>query len=188
MKKFLFPFFLLFPFAGISAADHLKVNSGNINLLFCSDKSAHVEFTYDGLKIENKPFKAYAEGRESGYEHTFDKEREVAEEAFKAKWTRKMPKGLRLQDQSYADYTIRIHIQELDLGSNAAALWGLRTADGGALMWGTLTLLDSDGHQLLHVIIEGLRGLGNNGVKIYKEGNRLKKVYEKLAIKLSEKD
>lgn len=187
-KAVLFFFFFIISSANILAADHLNVNSGSIDVIFQSGKTARVEFSYNGLLIENKTLEEYAKGREGGYKHIFKKEITAAEEAFKDKWARKMPQGLKLVDGSNADYTIKINIEELDLGSNAAGFWGMRTADGGALMWGTLRVKDSDGKEILSIEIDGLRGLGNNGFTFYKEGNRLKKVYEKLAIKLSEKD
>jgi len=36
------------------------------------------------------------------------------------------------------------------------------------------------------VRIDEIKGLGNNGFVFYKEGNRVKKVFEKLAIKMAE--
>ncbi|MCI6550860.1 MAG: hypothetical protein MR450_08395 [Prevotella sp.] len=179
---------LLLLSAGMRAADHLKLVDGDFCMLFQKDKSVKVTFSYDDLKIENQSFEHYCKGREKGYAEIFQAEKQAAEKAFKAKWRKVMVKGLTIADQSAADYSLRIQIHELDLGSNAAGIWGIRTADGGALMWGTLTLVDRSGRAVLDVTIDGLRGLGNNGIIFYKEGNRLKKVYEKLAIKLCEKD
>lgn len=187
-KTVLFFFFFIISSANILAADHLNVTSGSIDVIFQSGKTARVEFSYDGLLIENKTFDEYAKGREGGYRHIFKKEIKAAEKAFKDKWAKKIPHGLKLVDDSNADYIIKINIEELDLGSNAAGFWGMRTADGGALMWEALSVKDSAGKEVLGIEIDGLRGLGNNGVIFYKEGNRLKKVYEKLVIKLSEKD
>ncbi|MCI6618994.1 MAG: hypothetical protein MSD82_09080 [Prevotella sp.] len=188
IQRLSFVAILLLLSVGMRAADHLKLVDGDLGLLFQKDKSMKVAFSYNNLKIEKKSFEQYCKGREEGYAEIFEAEKQAAEKAFKAKWDKVMGKGLHINEQSAADYSLRIQIHELDLGSNAAGIWGIRTADGGALMWGTLTLTDRTGRTVLTVTVDGLRGLGNNGVTFYKEGNRLKKVYEKLAIKLSEKD
>ena len=83
--------------------------------------------------------------------------------------------------------TMNLFITEMDLGSSAAGIWGLRTIDGGASMSGYLELLDNKSNEVLYIVrINDIKGLGNNGFIFYKEGNRLKKVFEKLAIKMAE--
>ena len=83
--------------------------------------------------------------------------------------------------------TMNLFITEMDLGSSAAAIWGMRTIDGGASMSGYLELLDNKSNEVISIIkINEIKGLGNNGIIFYKEGNRLKKLFEKLAIKMAE--
>ena len=54
-------------------------------------------------------------------------------------------------------------------------------------MSGYLELVDNNTNDVLSIVrIDGIRGLGNNGLAHYGEGTRIKKVFEKLAVKMAE--
>ena len=166
-------------------SEHLTLVYGSLDCFTNERNSFQVHFESPDLKIEGQPFEQYAMGREAGWRDVFNKEKKDALEAFVSKWNKKM-KGVRAQKNN-ANLTMNLFITEMDLGSSAAGIWGLRTIDGGASMSGYLELLDNKSNEVLSIVrINDIKGLGNNGFIFYKEGNRLKKVFEKLAIKMAE--
>ncbi len=166
-------------------SEHLTLVYGTLDCFSNNRNSFQVHLEFPNLKIEGEYYEQYAMGRENGWRDVFNKEIEEAVEAFISKWNKKM-KGIRAKKDN-ADMTMNLFITEMDLGSSAAAIWGMRTIDGGASMSGYLELIDNKSKEVLSILrINDIKGLGNNGVYFYKEGNRLKKVFEKLAIKMAE--
>lgn len=166
-------------------SEHLTLVYGNLECFSNVNNSFLLNMDFPNLKIEGEAFEQYAKSRESGWVNEFNQEIEVAKDAFISKWNKKM-KGIRAKNNN-ADLTMNLFIQDMDLGSNAAAIWGLRTIDGGASISGYLELVDNNSNKVLSIVrINDIKGLGNNGFTFYKEGNRLKKVFEKLATKMAE--
>jgi len=164
---------------------HLTLVYGDLNHFTIKRKSFSVNLELPLLKIEGEPIERYAMSRESGWLNVFKKEIDVALEAFIEKWNSNM-RGI-LAKKNNTDMTMNLFITEMDLGSNAAGFWGMQTIDGGATMSGYLELVDNKSNEVLSIVrINGIRGLGNNGFTYYKEGNRVKKVFEKLAIKMAD--
>ncbi|MBR5688378.1 MAG: hypothetical protein IKX36_10545 [Prevotella sp.] len=166
-------------------SEHLTLVYGTLDCFLNEKNSFRVNLEFPALRIEGGSFEQYIKGRESGWRDEFNQETEAALNAFISKWNQKV-KGIRAKKNN-ADMTMNLFITELDLGSTAAAIWGMRTIDGGASMSGFLELVDNNSDVVLSIVrIDDIKGLGNNGFAIYKEGNRLKKVFEKLAIKMAE--
>ena len=170
---------------GKAFSEHLTLKYGTLACFLNEKNSFTVNLEFPSLKIEGKSFEQYAEGREGGWRNVFNQEIAAAKDAFISKWNSKM-KGIRAK-RNHADITMNLFITDIDLGSNAAGIWGMRTIDGGASMSGYLELIDNKSNEVLSIVeINNIKGLGNNGISFYKEGNRLKKVFEKLAIKMAE--
>lgn len=166
-------------------SERLTLVYGTLDCFFNDKNSFQVHVEFPSLKIEGEYYEQYAKGRENGWRDVFNKEIEEAVEAFISKWNKKM-KGIRAKKDD-GEMTMNLFITEMDLGSSAAAIWGMRTIDGGASMSGYLELLDNKSNEVISIIkINEIKGLGNNGIIFYKEGNRLKKLFEKLAIKMAE--
>lgn len=166
-------------------SEHLTLVYGNLECFSNENNSFQLNLEFPNLKIEGEVFEQYAKSRESGWANEFNKEIEEAKDVFISKWNKKM-KGIRAKNNN-ADLTMNLFIHDMDLGSNAAAIWGLRTIDGGASMSGYLELVDNNSNKVLSIVrINDIKGLGNNGFTFFKEGNRLKKVFEKLATKMAE--
>lgn len=169
----------------IAFSKHLTLVYGDLSTFKDKEKSFQVNLDLSYLSIEGEPVEQYAMHREGGWRNVFTKEIETAVDAFIAKWNSKMH-GVRARKNN-ADMTLNLFITQMDLGSNAAGIWGVRTIDGGASMSGYLELVDNKTNEVLSVVrIDEIKGLGNNGFVFYKEGNRVKKVFEKLAIKMAE--
>lgn len=168
-----------------SFSEHLTLVYGTLDCFLNEKNSFRVNLEFPALRIEGEPFEQYVKGRESGWRDEFTQETEAALNAFISKWNQKV-KGIRVKKNN-ADMTMNLFITELDLGSTVAAIWGMRTIDGGASMSGFMELVDNNTDTVLSILrINDIKGLGNNGFIFYKEGNRLKKVFEKLAIKIAE--
>lgn len=164
---------------------HLILKYGSLDCFLNEKTCFKVNLEFPSLEIEGEAFERYAKGRERGWRSVFNKEIADAIDAFISKWNSKM-KGIRAK-RNNADITMNLFITNMDLGSNAAAVWGMRTIDGGASMSGYMELIDNRSNEVLSIVeINDIKGLGNNGFAFYKEGNRLKKVFEKLAIKMAE--
>lgn len=166
-------------------SEHLALVYGDLNHFLNKKQSFRTNLELPLLRIEGETFEQYAQRREGGWRQVFNKEIEAAIDAFILKWNSKM-KGIRGKKND-ADMTMNLYITEMDLGSNSAGIWGIRTIDGGASMSGYVELVDNKTNEVLSIVrITNIKGLGNNGITIYKEGNRIKKVFEKLAIKMAE--
>lgn len=188
MKKvllsILFVFATTLSFAKAPKAPFISVISGNVNVLATKGKTAIDVFDYSKTYIEGKPAMEYLKAHANGeYLRDWPKDNIETEKYFFNKWNAEMSgKGVSLVRAEKADYQIIIHVDSLDLGNTAAAMWSLTTG-GGCIINGTIDVVDSsNGEVVCKLKVDNLKGNSSKFFDVKTGDNRRRGLaYEKMA-------
>lgn len=187
MKKVLLSILFVFATTALFAKESssISVISGNISVLNAKGKTAIDIFDYSSTYIEGKPALEYLKSRNKGeYLRDWPNDNIETEKYFYNKWNSEMAKnGVALVRADKADYQIIIHVDSLDLGSVAAAMWSLNLKGGGCIVCGRIDIVDTSNNEIVCKLkIDKLKGNSSRLLSVSVNDNKRRGLaYEKLA-------
>lgn len=165
MNRFiLFSLMLLTSTLSFAQKEHIKVKSGNPKVLMQKGKYLRVEFDYTDLMIEGEPAQKYLSERGQDHVRDFPNDNHVAEGWFEDRWNEESDKYLRIIKLGNPDYTMKIHIKEMDLGNLAAAMWTFSRKAGGIIISGTVSVADANGQEVVAFEFDDYKGNSTRGL------------------------
>ncbi len=173
---------------GFSKTKFLSVVSGDIKVLNHSGLTAIDEFDYSKTNIEGKPALEYLKSHGANYLKDWPNDNVVTEKYFFDKWNDEIGNGAKLVRSETADYKIIIHVDFIDLGNTAAALFTLSKTGGGCIIAGTIDIIDcKSGETVCKLQINDLKGNSSKFLDVSNNENRRRGLaYEKLAKQIIE--
>ena len=165
MKKVIFALTFLFGAIALKAANPVKLTNGDA-AVFQEEAVAYVEIDDHKTIIDGKDQTAdvyYGAKSEAEYK-SFVEDVDRGHESFVAFYNEKRKKGTKLtltgnQEES-AKYTLKVNVSSMNVGNAGGMVWGMSRKAGGALINGTMQLVDNaTGSVVCEFEFKGVKGL-----------------------------
>ena len=190
MKKLLMAVVLLTIAAtGFAKKNYVSVISGDIAVLNQSGKTATEEFDYSKTFIEGQPAMEYLKSHGGDYLKDWPNDNVVTEGYFVDAWNDAVnKKGMKLVKDSKADYRVLVHVDSLDLGNTAAAMFSFSKTGGGCIVYAKIDVIDNaNGNVVCKLLVNNLKG---NAAKFFDTGSNENRrrglAYDKMAKQIIE--
>jgi hypothetical protein len=188
MKKvFLLMSLLLITVVSASAKkQYVTLQSGNPTVLNQVGKTATFSFDYKNTICEGKPLSEYLKNRGEENVRDWPKECEETENGyFMERWNDESEKNIKLVKSGSADYKVIVHIDQLDLGNTAVAMFvpSFSRKTGACEVSGTVDIIDAKtGRNVCTLAISRLRGVSGRAFDVASSETRRRGLtYKKMA-------
>lgn len=188
MKKvFLFMSFMLLALATASAKNkEVILKSGDPTVLNQPGKTAIFTFDYKNTICEGKPLQKYLKDRGEENVKDWPKEcQDTEDNYFMERWNDESKKSITLIKGGEADYKVIVHIDKLDLGSTAVAMFvpTFSRKTGACEVSGTVDIIDQKTGKTVCVLeISKLRGVATRAFEVASSETRRRGLtYKKMA-------
>ena len=188
MKKVFMIMSLMLMAVMTTSAKSKEVNlkSGDPKVLNQPGKTAIFTFDYKNTVCEGKPLQKYLADRGEKNVKDWPKECQETEDSyFMERWNDESKKNIKLVKEGTADYKIVVHIEELDLGSTAAAMFmpSFSRKTGACEVSGTIDVIDQKTGKTVCVFeINKLRGVATRSFEVASSETRRRGLtYKKMA-------
>ena len=147
MKKIVLACMLLLGTVLLHAADPVKMSSGN-KAVFEEEAAANVVIDDHKTMIDgkNKPADVYYGEKSADEYQKFIDDVNRGHESFITYFNEKRGQKIKLamtQDNDTAKYTLKVNVTSMNVGNAGGMIWGMSRKAGGALINGTMQLVDN---------------------------------------------
>ena len=161
MKKFVFVFILLVSAAISNAADFVVLKSGD-KAIFTKEATAYVVIDDHKTMIDGKDKTADAYYGEDEYKQFID-DVDRGHDSFITFFNEKKKNKIKLTMSSSndnAEYTLKVNVSSMNVGNAGGIAWGMSRKAGGALINGTMQLVDNaSGETVCEFEFNNVKGL-----------------------------